>query len=194
VKRIVQVVWLLILAAALPVRAEELVATLTLDGLSFISFGDNAALPIAGSTIRLHFGQPSPDGSVSFRVDPADVSIAPIALADGQTLQYAIAAPTSGVMRTSDGGRTLAFTAIVAATLSGGSNNGTYTYTIPFTTEHVSAPNLEHTESVEVTGMRVVNGAWYTQLVGATTNKENAFPEPGAAVYTVLSGQFDQMP
>jgi hypothetical protein len=30
--------------------------------------------------------------------------------------------------------------------------------------------------------------------VGATTNQENAFPEPGAAVYTVLSGSFDRVP
>jgi len=42
--------------------------------------------------------------------------------------------------------------------------------------------------------MRVVEGAWYGQIVGATTNRENAFPEPGAAVYTVLSGIFDRLP
>ena len=42
--------------------------------------------------------------------------------------------------------------------------------------------------------MRLVNGVWYAQIVGATTNEENAFPAPGAAVYTVLSGSFDQVP
>ena len=43
-------------------------------------------------------------------------------------------------------------------------------------------------------GLNLVDGVWYGQIVGATTNKENAFPEPGAAVYTVLSGSFDQVP
>jgi len=42
--------------------------------------------------------------------------------------------------------------------------------------------------------MRVVEGAGYGQLVGAPTNKTNAFPKPGTAVYTVLSGQFVQLP
>ena len=53
---------------------------------------------------------------------------------------------------------------------------------------------LDGTMTVEITGMRLVDGVWYVQLVGATVNKENAFPKPGTAVYTVLSGQFDQMP
>ena len=47
---------------------------------------------------------------------------------------------------------------------------------------------------MSVTGMRLVDGVWYGQLVGATTNKTNAFPEPGTAVYTVLSGRFDRVP
>jgi hypothetical protein len=42
--------------------------------------------------------------------------------------------------------------------------------------------------------MRLIDGVWYVQLGGATTNRENAIPAPGTAVYTVLSGQFDQMP
>jgi hypothetical protein len=42
--------------------------------------------------------------------------------------------------------------------------------------------------------MRLVDGVWYGQLVGATTNKTNAFPKPGTAVYTVLSGRFDPIP
>jgi hypothetical protein len=42
--------------------------------------------------------------------------------------------------------------------------------------------------------MRLVDGVWYGQLVGATTNQANAFPEPGTAVYTVLSGRFDRIP
>jgi len=42
--------------------------------------------------------------------------------------------------------------------------------------------------------MRLVDGVWYAQIVGATTNEENAYPPPGTAVYTVLSGSFDQVP
>ena len=57
-----------------------------------------------------------------------------------------------------------------------------------------AASNAQHTDSVSVRGMRLVDGVWYAQIVGATTNKENAYPAPGAAVYTVLSGSFDQVP
>jgi hypothetical protein len=44
---------------------------------------------------------------------------------------------------------------------------------------------------VQVTGARIVPGARYVQLVGATLNKPNAVPQPGTAVYKVLSGSFD---
>jgi hypothetical protein len=82
----------------------------------------------------------------------------------------------------------------VAAILDAPEGSGSYTYSVPFTTETVAASNFQHTDSVAVTGMRLVNGVWYAQIVGATTNQENAYPAPGAAVYTVLSGSFDQVP
>ena len=75
-----------------------------------------------------------------------------------------------------------------------GGAGGTMVYAMPFSTESASATNLENTHSVQITGMRMVEGAWYVQLVGATVNKENAYPKPGTAVYTLLSGQFDQIP
>ena len=156
---IARVAWLLVLAAT-PASAEEVVATLTLDGLSFVSFGDREVLPLTGSTIKLRFAEPSSDGSVAFRIEPADVSMAPIGLSGGQTLQYSIASTSPGVMRETASGRTLAFTATVKATLSGSSYDGTYTYIIPFTTEHTSAPNLERTDEVSVSGMRIADGAW----------------------------------
>ena len=65
---------------------------------------------------------------------------------------------------------------------------------MPFTTETVAATNVPGDLVVEVTGLRLVESVWYVQLVGAVTNKENAFPEPGTWVYTVLSGTFDQLP
>jgi hypothetical protein len=82
----------------------------------------------------------------------------------------------------------------VAATLEAPEGSGTYKYPMSFTTETASASNAQRTKSIAVNGMRLVDGAWYAQIVGATTNKENAFPEPGASVYTVLSGTFDRVP
>ena len=71
---------------------------------------------------------------------------------------------------------------------------GTFTYRMPFTTETLKAKGLGRDLEVEVSGVRLVDGAGYVQLVGATVNKENAFPAPGTAVYTVLSGKFDRVP
>jgi hypothetical protein len=177
------------------VGAEELISTLKLDGLSFVSFGDRQVLLLpSGSQIKLHFSPPASDGSASFTIAPADVSIAPIPLDGGQTLQYSLASPASGSMRPTASGRRLDFNATIRATLSGGPNDGTFSYAMPFTTEQVAAPSADGTPGVSVTGMRLVDSVWYAQVVGATTNKDNAFPEPGAAVYTVLSGSFDRVP
>jgi hypothetical protein len=176
--------------------ADETVSTFSLDGLSFISFGDQQILfPPTGSSIKFRFGAPAADGSVPFTIVPADVSIAPISLpANAGTLQYSIASPASGALVPTASGRKITFTATVRATLSDTPRAGTYEYEIPFSTEAAAANNAAGTDSVSVTGMRLVENVWYGQLVGATTNKTNAFPEPGTAVYTVLSGQFDQIP
>ena len=82
----------------------------------------------------------------------------------------------------------------VSAMLQSASESGAHTYTMPFTTDAAAASNAAGTETLSVTGLRLVDGVWYGQIVGATTNHTNAFPEPGAAVYSVLSGSFDQMP
>jgi hypothetical protein len=63
---------------------------------------------------------------------------------------------------------------------------------VPFTTETVSTTSGGQT--LEVTGARIVSGARYTQLVGATVDKPGSVIDPGAPVYTVLSGTFDQLP
>jgi len=176
--------------------AEETLRTFRLDGLSFISFGDRQVLvPPTGSTIVFRFGTPNEDGSVPFKIQPGDVSIAPIPLPSGQgTLKYQLVAPAFGFVRPTENGRKIEFNAAVAATLDAPEGSGTYKYTMSFTTEGASASNAQRTHSVAVSGMRLVDRAGYAQIVGATTNKENAFPEPGAAVYTVLSGSFDQVP
>ena len=184
--------WLL----AGPAASAEMTSTLTLDGLSFISFGRQQTFPIpSGSTIRFRFGEPNADGSVPFRIEPGDVSIAPISLAEsGGELRYSLASPASGVMRTAEGGRRIDFRAAVDATLVQAAEQGTYTYSMPFTTETLKAKSLGGDLEIEVTGMRLVDGVWYVQLVGATVNQANAFPAPGTAVYTVLSGRFDRIP
>jgi hypothetical protein len=185
-----------VLALAGTGRAEETIGTFRLDGLSFISFGDRQILfPESGSTIVFRFGTPNEDGSVPFTIQPGDVSIAPIPLPSGKgTLRYTIVAPSFGFVRPTEEGRTIEFNAAVAATLDAPEGSGTYKYPISFTTEAATARNVQRTKAFSVSGMRLVDGAQYVQIVGATTNKENAFPEPGAAVYTVLSGTFDLVP
>lgn len=169
---------------------------LCLDSLSFISFGDRevVALP-AGSTIRFRFGETAADGSTPFTIWPGDVSIGDVSLPSGGVLRYALASRASGTMRPTTSGREIGFTAQVRATLDlDGPKSGSYEYTMPFITETTSASNLSGTETLSVYGLRLVDGIWYGQIVGAATSEANAFPEPGSAVYTVLSGTFDRMP
>ena len=185
---------LLVLVAAAPATGET-VGTFTLDGLSYISFGDDEILYLpAGSTLRFRFGEAAADGSTSFTIQPADVAIGDVSVPSGGVLRYGMARPASGTIRSTAEGRRIDFTATVRATLDRGADSGSFDYAIPFTTEAAAASNRPGTEMLAVSGMRLVDGAWYGQIVGATTNKENAFPEPGAAVYTVLSGSFDQVP
>lgn len=176
--------------------AQETVATLTLDGLSFISFGDREVLPIpSGSTLRFRLGTPTADGDIPFTLSPSDVSIPPIAVAsEGGTLEYTLAGPASGWVRKTADGRKVEFSASVISTLSTPTGGGALSYSVPFTTESLVSRNLAGDRTIPVTGQRLVEGAWYVQLVGATPNKADARPEPGSAVYTVLSGRFDQIP
>jgi hypothetical protein len=180
-----------ILLASFAASAET-VGTLALDGLSFISFQDHQVLLLSGSTIRFHFGTPQPDGSVPFTIAPDDVSIPDIPLPTGETLHYALASAASGLLHPNAAGHTVQFSASVTVTLSNGVETGSNTYGIPFTTETVAVSSGGQTLSV--TGVRIVPAARYVQLVGATVNKPDAVPQPGTAVYTVLSGSFDQLP
>jgi len=170
----------------------DTVSTLTLDGLSFISFEDQKVLPIeSGARLTFHFSEPSPSGTVSFTITPADVDIPPIALDADRTLRYGIAETANGTMTKTTDGRKMSFQADVTATPAKGQ---TFVYPMPFTTETTETTNAAGNLTLEITGMRLVEGVWYVQLVGATVNEKNAYPKPGAAVYTVLSGQFDQLP
>jgi hypothetical protein len=181
---------------AFPAAAEEMVSVLTLDALSYISFQDEQVLVLeSGSTIRFHFADPNPDGSVPFTISPADITIPTVAIpGTSKTLDYGLASPASGTLVTTGTGGRIEFHANVSATLNGPSGSGSFSYGIPFSTESASAVNATGTEAVQVAGLRAVEGVWYVQLVGATVNRTNAFPKPGTAVYTVLSGMFDQLP
>jgi hypothetical protein len=195
ISRATQLLVFLLLPVAISASAET-VGTFTLDGLSFISFGDREHLQLpAGSTLEFRFGAPRPDGTIPFSIDPSGVDIQDVALPGGGVLRYALAETAVGSMHAGSDGRRLSFGAVVRATLeTGGGNDGSYDYAVPFTTETTAASNVSGTRTLSVSGMRLVEGVWYGQIVGSTTNKENAFPEPGAAVYTVLSGSFDHVP
>ena len=184
-----------LIVSAASASADETTGTLTLDWLSHISFEKRENLAInPGSTLRFHFGDPAADGSIPFTLAPPDVSIDAIPAPDGVgTIRYALASVASGWIQPTASGHRMEFSATVAVTLDGrGATGQTFTYSLPFTTESVSATS--ETGSVSRSGMRLVDGAWYVNLVAATVNKTNAYPEPGAAVYAVLSGQFDQVP
>lgn len=187
------------IALALPEvgAAEEQTSTLTLDGLSFVSFGDERVYPLpSGSTIRFQFSAPAADGSRSFTIPPDGVSIGPIALGgDEGTLRYTLATQAAGrLLPTAEGGRRIDFTASVNATRSTPEGEGSYSYTVPFTTESVEARSLTGDIEIDVQGMRLIEGVWYVQIVGGVSNRADAVPEPGTAVYTVLSGSFDHVP
>lgn len=177
-------------------HAEELVATLTLDGLSLVSFRDKEIYSIpAGSTIRFHFGTPSL-GSVLVAIKPSDVDMGPLTLRDGKgTMRFALAEGATGWARVGATGEiSLELAAEVQVTLLHPEQGGSKKIRVRFTTENAEGWNLGSTENVNVTGMRMNPAARAIQLVGATTNAANDYPEPGAAVYVVLSGAFDQFP
>jgi hypothetical protein len=190
---VVSIMTLLLTTAAL---AEETVSTFTLDALSFVSFGDEQVVPLpAGSTIKFRFGAPAPDGSTTFTIAPGDVAIAPVPLPDGSgMLEYALGATASGSLQALENGKLLDFTATVRATLVGPAGQGAFDYVMPFSTSGESATSIDGSKTLTRTGVHVIDGVWYAQIVGATTNKGQAFPGPGVAVYTVLSGRFDTIP
>jgi hypothetical protein len=195
-RRLGRVLALAVLLAPNGARSEDAIATLTLDGLSFLSFDGRSNLPIPpGSTVRFRFGRPQSDGSVSFTILPEDVALAPVAAdSSGSTLIYSLAAPASGSMRKEGDSSRIEFMALVKASLTTAEGSNSTTYSLRFTTDTVRASDAEATATVSIEGMRLAAGTKHVQLVGAVTNQADAYPEPGAAVYTVLSGTFDTTP
>lgn len=182
---------LVLVLGSTPALADEVIGTLTLDGLSVLSLQDQLAIPLpTGSTIRFHFGDPASDGSRPVRIVPTDLSLPAIQVPGGGEAHYALSEPAAGTMREVNGTVSMEF----STTLRVSQGAGATTYRIRFTTETATAESLDRSGNVEVQGMRIPSGARHIQLVGATTNHADAELAPGTAVYAVLSGVFDQLP
>jgi len=83
---------------------------------------------------------------------------------------------------------------IVNVTLVHPEGNNITTIPIRFTTETAEGQNLSSTTSVSVSGARLNPSTRAVELVGTSTTSETGYPVPGAAVYIILSGVFDQLP
>jgi hypothetical protein len=185
---------LLFAVAAPPARAAESSIMLRLDEHSFISYSasDNPPLP-AGSTIRFRFGGPLADRSLSVRVEPEDVSIPPVGIAPGAAIEYSLSEAGTGRAWMEGSRLQIELLATLVANLRGGEAVPPLTYQLRFTTGLAQAPSADQTDSVAVAG----EGAGVSRdlrLVGAATNRPDAFPGPGEAVYAVLSGRLDSLP
>jgi hypothetical protein len=187
--------FVLVSVAGSAIARADLVGRLSLDSASFVAFQGygNLALPVS-STILFHFGDVQADGTAPFTVTPGDVTIGPIPVQPGATLHYGLASSSSGTIRKTAGGLQIDFEASVQASLEAPDGGGTTNYALRFTTQTASATNAAGTQTVHLTGIPVVQGPNYVQLVAGATNRPDAYPGPGAAVYGVLSGTFDQLP
>ncbi len=188
----------LVLAAGAAARAEEVVSTLELDSLSFVSFDEreNYQIP-SGASIVVRFHE-SKSNIIGFTIEPSGVTIPPIPIGtEGKTLNYTLVSGATGTLQSGAGNLQMEFTAAVNATVrdpEGRPLGEELSYTMKFTTQEASATDVTGDRTVRVEGAPLVGGPNYVQLVGAATNKADAFPEPGVAVYAVLSGRFDSLP
>lgn len=175
-------------------RSDEQTAMLTLDGQATVAYSEtaNASLP-SGSTIRFRFGSAGSDGTIPITILPEDVSIAPITVGEGATIQYSLGKTATGTLRNVSGSKHIDLFATLVATLNNGAESAPIAYQLHFTTGAAAATNAAQTESVSVSG-RPVASSNHVKLVGAATNDPEAFPGPGEAVYAVLSGTFDSLP
>ncbi len=173
-------------------RAEQKVATLVLDGLSFLSFEGFENLPIpAGSKVRFRFN----GTGGSFTIGTTDVEIPPIELGGGRgKLTYTLAEPATGQFRQGEDGLSVSFSAAISVSMATSEGSTSHVYPLTFTTNQTDAKGVSSGSYVSIEGMDVVPGAHYVQLVGAVSNDSRAAQHPGRAVYTVLSGTFDWMP
>lgn len=196
VRRLVTGFLLAALVAPLPADSQPRVATLTLDALSFLSFDDETVYSIpAGGIIRFHFGDADTKGSASFRIDPADVQIAPIAIGAEEEFRFALLEPSVGTLRVDDDGTaSVVFDAKLRFGLEHDIQGGSRKLLVRFTTGSATARRPDGAKSLDVSGVRLDSRSRALQLVGTATGLDNDYPVPGAAIYVVLSGTFDALP
>lgn len=183
--------------AASTSRAEEFVATLTLNESSLVSFEDDEVYSIpSGSTIRFRFASPVVEESSVVFVRPSDVTMGPLTLRSSEEkLLFSLADPATGlVSRKLDGSLAVEVKADVNVTFVHQEGNSLKTIPIRFTTETVEGQNLSGTTSLSVSGAPVNRSTRAVELVGTSTTSEMGYPIPDAAVFVILSGVFDQLP
>ncbi len=188
---------LLLVLLASSSGAEELEATLTLDGLSFLSFGDQQVYSIpAGASLVFRFASGAGERSVPFKILPEDLKIPALPLrGSGEALRFGLAAPVLGSLQLGAGGAaSLTFDARLRVQLDHPTEPGMREISIRFTTEASTAKSLDGAKSIAVSGMRVDSRARAVQLVGTKTGDSRDYPVAGSAVYAVLSGVFDALP
>jgi len=185
-----------ILALAAPSLASEpFVATLRLDPFSIVSFGDQEIYQFPeGSEIQFEFPAAEGKSAIGFRVRPRGADVPPLHLRrEGESLRFTLANRANGMMRRAEDGRLIIdLDAFVIVTLDHPDAPGSKALPIHFTTEAAQAKSLSGHHAIDVTGMRVAGRG--VQLVGTATNEADDYPKPGAPVYVVLSGAFDQLP
>lgn len=191
--------WAAAAAASLVPEATtaELVSTLTLDGLSFVSFQDREVYSIpSGGTIKFHFPSLEGEGSIPLSLSPADAALGPMMIRGGEgAMTFELVGPATGAVRPgANGDLIFELGAQVRVTLTHPEQGGSKEIPVHFSTETKESVSLDGQDKVTVTGMRVHPAARAIQLVGTSTNAANDYPGPGVAVYVVLSGTFDQLP
>ncbi len=189
--------WVTATSIAPNATAAELVATLTLDGLSFVSFQDQEVYSIpSGGTIKFHFAALAGEESIPVSLGPADVAVEPMTIRGGEgSMRFEVVGPATGTVRLGpDGNLILDLGAKIRVTLIHPDQGGSKEIGVHFSTETKETVSLDGTDKITVSGMRAHPSARGIQLVGTSTNAANDYPGPGAAVYVVLSGAFDQLP
>jgi hypothetical protein len=190
----VAVALLLAALAANAASANDSVATLWLDGESYVAYGDSERVELPeGSSIRFHLGRPAADGSIPIAVVPEGVSLAPIPVAEGAAIEYSLAEPAVGTLRVGAGGAEIELLARLVATLRGRPEVAPVTYELRFTTGRAEARSTSSGDAASVEGMpaQPTNAL---RLVAVAANPADAFPGPGQVVRAVLSGRFDRLP
>lgn len=174
--------------------AEESPATLFLDSNSYIAYGDSETLRVpSGSRIQFRLGSPIPDGSIPLTVKPSGLSMSPIPIAQGAAIEYTLGETATGTLRAKDGGQEIELFATLVATLQGRPEVPAVTYSLRLTTGRVQAESADRTSAIAIDGVGA-SPSNAVQLVGAATNRPDAYPGPGEVVYAVLSGHFDWLP